>query len=108
LDSRIRFLRIYAFVLVALAVLGLWVLHIASRSGRLSSLHDYCVMGVLVYYLVTAVGLLRRNIWGYYLFKFFLYLLIISFPIGTFIAYKSLRYMRESDVKSLFRSGKGP
>ena len=108
MDSRIRFLRIYAFVLVALAVLGLWVLYI-TRSEPVSHYHIiYSGMGICLYYLVTAVGLLRRNIWGYYLFKFFLYLLIISFPIGTFIAYKSLRYMRESDVKSLFRSGKGP
>jgi hypothetical protein len=102
LDGRIRFLTIYAYVLGTLSLLSLFVLYIATRDQPLPGFHIFSGMGVSLYYMLTAVGLFWRKRWGYYLFKLFLYLLLLGFPIGTIISYKSMSYMRQSNVKSLF------
>lgn len=50
------------------------------------------------------LGLTLRKIWGYYLFVVFLYLSYPGFPIGTLIAYKGLKYIKENDIKSFFNN----
>ena len=41
--------------------------------------------------------------WGYYLLKFVVYILFLSFPIGTVISYSSLKYMKKNNVKELYQ-----
>jgi len=54
--------------------------------------------------MATGLGVLYRTRWGYYLFKLFLYLLLLGFPIGTFISYKALSYMKRHRIETHFRS----
>jgi uncharacterized membrane protein YfcA len=58
-----------------------------------------------IWYLITGVGVLTRRKWGYYLFKIFLYVLLLAFPIGTLIGYKSLKYIKRNNIKRLFGIG---
>jgi hypothetical protein len=55
--------------------------------------------------LTAGVGVLLRSKWGYFIFKSFLYLSLLCFPISTFIAYKSLKYTKRNDIKTLFGFG---
>jgi len=55
-----------------------------------------------VFYLLTGVGVLYLTKWGYFLFKVFLFLLFLGFPIGTFISYKTLSYMKCHQIKRHF------
>ena len=54
------------------------------------------------WYLVMGIGIVLQNKWGYYLLKGFLYFMVLGFPIGTYFGVKSLRYLREHDIKSYF------
>lgn len=58
----------------------------------------------IFWYLFMGLGILFQKIWGYYLLKIFIYLMVLSFPIGTYFGVKSLRYIREHDIKSFFAS----
>jgi len=57
---------------------------------------------VLTWYFLIGLGLIFRKIWGYYLFVAFLYLSYPALPIGTFIAYKGLKYIKENEIKAFF------
>lgn len=56
----------------------------------------------ITWYFLIGLGLILRKIWGYYLFVGFLYLSYPAAPIGTFIAYKGLKYIKENEIKSFF------
>ena len=57
----------------------------------------------LAFYLLGGLGLLRRRLYGYYALNIFLYALLISFPIGTLLAIRALRFMKREGVRSLFK-----
>jgi hypothetical protein len=55
-----------------------------------------------ILFISTGVGIVLQKRWGYILFKFFLYLMVLGFPIGTIISYKTLAYMRQHQLKRSF------
>lgn len=62
----------------------------------------YFVLGSLVFYLLTGIGILRLTRWGYYFLKIFLYIFLLAFPVGTFISYKFLSYIKKNNIKKEF------
>ena len=56
----------------------------------------------IVWYLLMGLGILQQKIWGYYMLKVYLYLLAVGFPIGTYIGLKSLKYLKERNIKDFF------
>ena len=97
-----RFLDLYGWILIILfcgCLYTLWVyFHVEDRQIS----NNYFGITVSLWYLMTGIGILTRKKWGYYLFKSFLYILILAFPIGTIISYKSLAYMKENAIKNFF------
>jgi len=109
MDKRQKFINIYAYVLL-LAFLGClitiyYLIYYTFFDQSYQRHHNYLLIASAisaVWYLLGGLGLLKRKKWGYYLFKSFLYFFLISFPVGTIISYKSLKYMKRSDIKALF------
>ncbi len=64
--------------------------------------HLYFWGGCVVFYLVLGLGVLFRTKWGYLLLKGFLYVLFVCFPIGTWISYKILSYIKRHELKQYF------
>jgi hypothetical protein len=62
----------------------------------------YFLLGTLVFYFLTGLGVVLQKKWGYLLFKLFLYLLFLAFPIGTIISYMTLSYMKRHQIKRYF------
>jgi len=102
MDNKVLFLRIYGTILIIffVACLCTFVLLLSSKDQTSS----HYIFGIIVtfWYLITGIGVLMRQRWGYYLFKLFLYVLFLAFPVGTFISYKSLVYIKTNNVKDLF------
>ena len=96
------FLKIYGYCLIVLAFLSYFYTVNVSYYIRFSNFLFYGGIIISTWYLVTGVGILIRQKWGYYLFKAFLYVLLVSFPIGTIISCLSLQYMKKNNVKDLF------
>jgi uncharacterized membrane protein YfcA len=57
-----------------------------------------------VWHLFTGLGILFKRIWGYYLLKFYLYVIVLGIPIGTWISMRSLKYIKENEIKRFFNS----
>jgi hypothetical protein len=96
------FLKIYGYSLIVLAFLSYLCIFNVSYDIRFSHFLFYGGIIIATWYLITGVGILIKKKWGYYLFKFFLYVLLVSFPIGTIISYLSLQYMKRNDIKKFF------
>lgn len=62
----------------------------------------YFTLVELAFFLVTGLGVVLLKRWGYFLLKVFLYLLFLTFPIGTAISYVTLRYMKKHQIKTYF------
>ena len=66
--------------------------------GARPSVFVYGVLSASGFYAVTGLGVLFRARWGYLLFKGFLYLLLLSFPVGTAISWLTLSYMKKHEI----------
>jgi hypothetical protein len=101
-----RFLNIYGWALLIFGSVGgsYYFYIILILLNNLSDRTEGIIFGVIMvtWYAVTGIGILKRKAWGYYLLKSFLYVLLISFPIGTFISYKSLKFMKKNSIKKEF------
>ncbi len=103
MNNELVFIKIYGYIIIAIFV-GCVYAHYSLLGQRYHS--DYIGIGLSLWYLTTGIGILMRTKWGYYLFKFFLYSLLLGFPIGTIIAFKSLSYMKKYNIKQFFINGK--
>lgn len=111
MDAEIRPIRIFGVVLAVLGVAGtFFFLYGTSPAPFFSPTSPsgiervlfYSVMGVNIFYFLAGVGLLIRQKWGYFLFKLFLYMTFLGFPIGTLISYVTLSYMKRHQLKRHF------
>ena len=55
------------------------------------------------WHLITGLGIILQKMWGYYLLKVYLYVLLLAIPIGTYIAWQSLRYLRDNEIERFFQ-----
>jgi len=58
----------------------------------------YFVTIINVWHLFTGIGILMQKMWGYYLMKFYLYVMLLAVPIGTYFSLRCLRYLRENEI----------
>lgn len=111
-DDAIRPIKIFGAVLIVFAVGGalFFIPFFLSETSPLSIFgsrprpyfHLYFWAGSVVFYFLTGVGVMRLTKWGYFLFKLFLYVFFVAFPIGTIISYITLSYMRKHQIKRHF------
>jgi len=105
MEKGMFFIKTYGFVLLALFLGCAYTIYIASSIEDRAFYFDYLGIGTAIWYLITGIGILTRKKWGYYLLKIFLYVLLIAFPIGTLIGYKSLKYMKRNNIQKFFGVG---
>lgn len=93
-------IRIFGYVLIgasmSVVLFTYWLVH-----QGLSPLF-YFTASVTAWYFFTGIGIIMQQRWGYYLFKIFLIILFVAFPIGTFISYKTLSYMKKNNIREYF------
>ena len=61
------------------------------------------VFFITAWHLLTGLGVILRTRWGYPVLKAYLYIIsYFIFPIGTYIAHKSLRYLEGNNIERFF------
>lgn len=103
-EKSVRFLKIFGYILIALFIGGIITIYASSSAQNKPFYDHYWGITISGWYLITGIGILARKRWGYFLFNFFLYVLLLAFPIGTIISYKSLRYIESNNIQNLFRN----
>ncbi len=113
MDDDLKPLRIFGVVLIVLDLIGVvffWNLFFDPNSPiypwRAEQEYPFLFfnfwVGSTIFYFLTGIGIIFPTRWGYLLFKLFLYLLFMAFPIGTYISYKTLSYMKRHQIKRHF------
>lgn len=111
MDDAIKPIKVFGIVLMGLAVAGaFFFLFVTTPAPFFSpsspSVYEralfYFTVVELSAYFLTGLGVVLLKKWGYLLFKLFLYLLLLAFPIGTIISYVTLAYMRRHRIKRYF------
>lgn len=69
---------------------------------EVDSSFKYFVTIVSIFHLSVGLGILLQKIWGYYLMKLYLFILLLGVPIGTYLALKALLYLKENEIKMFF------
>ena len=84
---------------ITTAVCGLLVFFITRAQGPEFSVF---ISVIVIWHLLTGVGIWLRTAWGFSLIKFYLYCLLLGFPIGTFIAKRVLSHIRDNNLQNFF------
>ncbi len=101
-SDKIRPIIIFGYVLITFSIAGALFFYWVSLQVEWKPSDTYFILVSAFWYVITGIGIIKLTRWGYYLFKIFLYLLFICFPVGTFISYKTLKYMSRNNLKAYF------
>ena len=101
-NNKMRPIIIFGYVLISVSVAGIVFFYWVSLQVELKLGDIYFILITAFWHIITGLGVIKSTKWGYYLFKLFLYLLFICFPIGTLISYKTLSYMKKNNIKRYF------
>ena len=96
-------IKIFSYCVIMMGVVGILMHFFLQQDDRYAIEFMYFTLMVSFFHFFVGAGIILRHYWSYYLFKLYLYLLLIGFPIGTYIAIKMLKYIDKYDVKKFFR-----
>jgi hypothetical protein len=100
--SKMKFIRTFGIALIVFSILSTLALFISASMTGVPAYSNYFGISITAWYLSTGIGIIAQRKWGYFLFKFFLYVLLLAFPVGTYVSYKALRYMNKNDISAMF------
>lgn len=95
-----RPLRYFAYILIVIAFFGFAILVLELSEIKYLPVVWAFVGSVSLFHLAVGIGVLFRKRWGFTVFKGYLYLLYIGFPIGTYIGHKTLKYIDENNIEA--------
>jgi hypothetical protein len=95
-----RPLRYFAYFFIVIGLLGFVTLVLDLCETKYLPVVWTFVGSVSLFHLLLGMGVLFRKKWGFTIFKGYLYLLYIGFPIGTYIGYKTLKYIDENRIEA--------
>jgi hypothetical protein len=85
-------------LLVGLGVVGFLFYFEYLTESRFS----WFILVMPAWHLITGLGVVLQKTWGYYLLKVLFVTLLLAVPVGTYIAWKSLMYIREHNIENFF------
>ena len=58
---------------------------------------------VSFFHLLLGIGIFLRKKWVFSIFKAYLHFLYLGFPVGTYLAHKTLKYIDEHNIERYLR-----
>ena len=98
-----RPIRNFGYFFVALATLGLLILFLKLTDVEHLLLVWAFVGSVCLFHLLLGVGILLRKRSAFIMFKGYLHLLYLGFPVGTYLARETLKYIDENRIEEYLR-----
>jgi hypothetical protein len=99
----IRPILIFSYVLIGSGIIGIFMFFNLLYDSNFDKI--FCIfIGILTgWHLLTGIGIVLLKKWGFFLMKFYLYVLYLGFPIGTLIARKLFGYIKNRNIKAYFK-----
>ena len=96
-------IKLFAYILLSSSVFGVWLLYDLSQRSDFDVSFSVFVTASMLLHLLVGVSVLSMKSWGYTLFKCYLYLLFLAIPVGTYISYKTLKFMDAHKIGELYQ-----
>lgn len=103
IDSKIRPIINVAYVIIAFGCIDLVVTFLPFSNG-VEKHDDVLVFGIIIALIHFVIGfsVIRRTKYGFIALKYYLQLFKLCIPIGTYIAYKLLKYIKDNDIDQYY------
>lgn len=95
-------IKFFSGILIISSFIGIFMFFSLQTDPEFDSSFKIFLIGMIIFHFITGVGLLIQKFWGFYLFKLFLFIWLLGVPIGTFISYKTLQYIKRHDLEKFF------
>jgi len=102
-DNLPKPLWLFSIILIASSVVGLVLLVSILKDERFDFDYSLFIIVMIILHSVVGIGILSRKRWGFLIFKYYLYLLYLGIPIGTYISHKTLLYIKQNEVAKLYK-----
>jgi hypothetical protein len=93
----------FGYFFMGLALLGFLVLFLKLTDVEYLLLVWAFVGSVSLLHFLLGIGILLRKRWGFIIFKGYLHLLYLGFPLGTYLARETLKYIDEHRIEEYLR-----
>lgn len=101
-DTILKPVMIFGYCLIIMGCTVLAMHYYTLRNDPLADEFRFFDLSISFFHFFIGFGILLKKKWGYYCFRFYLYLISIGFPVGTFIGLKMLKYIDKNNVKQFF------
>jgi hypothetical protein len=101
-DELYRPIKYFGYAFVAIGLLGFATLAFCLMDVKYQAVVWAFIGSVSLLHLILGIGILNRKKWGLLIFKAYLNLLYIGFPIGTYLARQTLKYIKDNRLEDLF------
>jgi hypothetical protein len=96
-------IKIFGFCLILMGVVGL-IMNFLVRGNISYAFEFVCfILFFPFFHILIGIGVIFKKRWGYYFFKFYLYILYFAIPIGTYVSIKTFKYINKNDIENLFK-----
>jgi hypothetical protein len=95
-------IKIFSGILIIASFIGIFKFFSFLVDPEFDSSFKVFIIGMFIFHFITGIGLLTQKIWGFYLFKLFLFIFLLGVPIGTLISWKTLQYIKKHDLEKFF------
>jgi hypothetical protein len=96
-------IKMFGFCLILMGAVGL-IMHFLLRYNVSYAVEFVCfILFVSFFHVLIGIGVIFKKRWGYYFFKFYLYILYLAIPIGTYVSIKTFNYIKKNNIENLFK-----
>lgn len=95
--------RSLAYMIISFGVIGLIVTFTPFNDGVEKNI-DFITFGISMslIHFVIGIAALKRTRYGFIALKYYLHVFKLFVPIGTYISYKVLKYIKDNNIERLY------
>ncbi len=97
-EEKYKPIMIFGIILIVFGLLGLLLAFDLSNDASFGEHFTVVAIIISIYHFIPGIGVVLKKEWGLKLFKIYLYILMVAFPIGTYISIRTRKYMRENGL----------
>lgn len=104
--SRIEILKpimMFGYFFIGLGIAGFFMHFAALNDIRYTYGFEFFVILTSFLHIFIGLGVILKKMWGFYSLKFYLYFLYLAIPIGTYVAIKTLKYIKTYSIEKYFK-----
>lgn len=98
-------LRNFALIVILLSLFsGSWLLYNLFQDENIERDCGFIIFIItsVVLHLFVGIAIFSKKRWGFFVFKCYLYIMLLAIPIGTYISQKILHYIEENNIKNIY------